>query len=51
VHTSRAVTKTRVSGYCISRDAFDKLLHDEPKIAIPMLKVLAKRLVDNITHH
>jgi CRP/FNR family cyclic AMP-dependent transcriptional regulator len=51
VHTSRAVTKTAVRGYCISRDAFEKLLHDEPRIAIPMLKVLAKRLVDNITHH
>lgn len=51
VHTTRVRTKTPVSGYCISRDAFDKLLHDEPKIAIPMLKVLAKRLVDVITHH
>jgi CRP-like cAMP-binding protein len=51
VHTARVRTKTAVSGYCISRDAFDKLLHDEPKIAIPMLKVLARRLVDEITHH
>ncbi len=51
VHTARVRTKTPVSGYCISRDAFEKLLHDEPKIAFPMLKVLAKRLVDEIMHH
>ena len=51
VHTARVRTKTAVSGYCISRDAFEKLLHDEPKIAIPILKVLAKRLVDVLTHH
>ena len=51
VHTARVRTKTAVSGYCISRDDFEKLLHDEPKIAVPILKVLAKRLVDEITHH
>jgi CRP-like cAMP-binding protein len=51
LHTARVRTKTAVSGYCITRDAFAELLHDEPKIAIPMLKVLAKRLVDEITHH
>ncbi len=51
VHTTRVRTKTVVRGYCISRDDFDALLHDEPKIAIPMLKVLAKRLVDIVTHH
>jgi CRP-like cAMP-binding protein len=51
VHTTRVRAKTELSGYCISRDDFEKLLHDEPKIAIPMLKVVAKRLVDDITHH
>jgi CRP-like cAMP-binding protein len=40
-----------VKGYCIRRDDFDKLLHDEPRIALPILKVLAKRLVDLIVHH
>jgi CRP/FNR family transcriptional regulator, cyclic AMP receptor protein len=51
VHTNRAKTKTTVRGYSISRSAFDRLLHDEPGIAIPILKVVAKRLVDNLTHH
>ena len=51
VHTSRVKTMTPVSGYCISRDDFGSLLHDEPTIAIPMLHVLAHRLVDLITHH
>jgi CRP-like cAMP-binding protein len=51
VHTTRVRTKTPVRGYCISRDDFNVLLHDEPKIALPMLKVLARRLVDMITHH
>jgi CRP-like cAMP-binding protein len=51
VHTARVRTKTPVRGYCISRDDFEELLHDEPKAAIPMLKVLAKRLVDVLLHH
>jgi CRP-like cAMP-binding protein len=51
VHTARVKTTSVVKGYCISRDDFDSLLHDEPKIAIPMLKVLAKRLVDIVLHH
>jgi CRP-like cAMP-binding protein len=51
LHTARVRTKTPVSGYCISRDDFTELLHREPRIALPMLKVLAKRLVDQILHH
>ena len=51
LHTARVRTKTPVSGYCISRDDFNELLHREPRIALPMLKVLAKRLVDLILHH
>src|SRR5262245_45150561 len=51
VHTARVKTTSVVSGYCISRDDFTKLLHDEPRIALPVLKVLAKRLADMIRHH
>jgi CRP-like cAMP-binding protein len=51
VHTNRAKTRTVVRGYVISRDDFEKLLHDEPKIAIPLLRVVAQRLVDILTHH
>lgn len=51
VHTSRARCKTPVRGYVIARDDFTTLLRNEPAIAIPMLKVVAHRLVDEITHH
>jgi CRP-like cAMP-binding protein len=51
VHTARVKTATTVKGICIARDEFGKLLADEPKIAIPMLRVLAKRLADVLTHH
>jgi CRP-like cAMP-binding protein len=51
VHTTRVRTVSPVSGYCISRDAFDQLIHDEPKIAIALLKVVAARLVDAINTH
>lgn len=51
VHAVRVKTTTTVRGLCIDRDAFDRLLHDEPKIAIPMLRVLAKRLIDMLRHH
>ena len=50
-HVSRVRTKTPVKGYAISRDAFNQLLHDEPRIALPMLRVLASRLVNVLTHH
>lgn len=39
----RAVTPVR--GLAIDRAAFDALLHDEPRIALGMLPVLARRLV------
>lgn len=51
VHTARVRTTSEVKGYCITRDDFNKLLHDEPRIALPILKVVAKRLVDVILHH
>jgi CRP-like cAMP-binding protein len=51
VHTTRVRTTSPVKGYCITRDDFEKLLRDEPRIALPMLKVLARRLVDVILHH
>ena len=38
----RAVTPVR--GLAIDRAAFDALLHDEPRIALGMLPVLARRL-------
>lgn len=50
-HTTRVRARTPVSGYCITRDDFEKMLVAEPKIAVAMLKVLAHRLVDTITHH
>ena len=51
VRTTRVRAKTDVSGYCIDRHDFTKLLEEEPKIALSMLKVLAHRLVDLITPH
>ena len=51
VRTTRVRTTSPVSGYCISRDAFAELLSDQPGIAVPMLKVLAHRLVDTVMYH
>jgi CRP-like cAMP-binding protein len=51
VHTTRVRTSSAVKGYCISRDAFDQLIHDEPKIAVALLKVIARRLVEEISTH
>lgn len=51
VHTARVKTRTPVRGYCLTRDAFGELLRDEPAIAVPMLHIVARRLVDVITHH
>jgi CRP-like cAMP-binding protein len=50
-HTARVKTTSEVKGYCITRDDFITLLHDEPRIAVPILKVIAKRLADLILHH
>ena len=51
IHTTRVRTKTATSGYCIARDAFDDLLDAQPVIAVPMLRVLARRLVDTVMYH
>jgi len=51
VRTTRVKTTSPVKGYCISRDAFDDLLEAEPQIAVPMLRVLAHRLVDTVMYH
>jgi CRP-like cAMP-binding protein len=48
--TTRVRARTDVRGYCITRDDFMALLEAEPKIAITMLKVLAHRLADVISH-
>lgn len=50
VRTGRVRTRTPVKGFCITRDDFTQLLEAEPKIALAMLKVLAHRLTDVITH-
>jgi CRP-like cAMP-binding protein len=50
VRTTRVRARTPVRGYCINRDDFIALLEAEPKIALVMLRVLAHRLVDLITH-
>lgn len=51
IRTGRVRARTAVTGYCINRDDFTKLLHDEPQIALTMLRVLAHRLVDVLAKH
>jgi len=46
VHTGRVRAKTPVKCLAISRQDFDKLLVDEPQIAINMLRALARRLAE-----
>jgi CRP/FNR family cyclic AMP-dependent transcriptional regulator len=46
VHTGRVRAKTPVKCLAISRQDFDKLLTDEPQIAINMLRALARRLAE-----
>jgi CRP/FNR family cyclic AMP-dependent transcriptional regulator len=46
LRTARVSASTPVRGLAIGRDDFDRLLHSEPSIAIAMLKVLARRLVE-----
>jgi CRP-like cAMP-binding protein len=46
VHSGRVHTTTAVSGLCIKRDDFEGLLRSHPAVAVPLLKVLASRLVD-----
>ena len=46
VHTGRVRAKTPVKCLAISRDDFDRLLNDEPRIAVNMLRALARRLAE-----
>jgi len=46
VHVARVRAATDVRGFAISRHDFDHLLESDPSIAVPMLRVLARRLVD-----
>jgi CRP/FNR family transcriptional regulator len=46
VHTGRVRTKTPVKCLAISRRDFDQLLTDEPRIAVNMLRSLARRLAE-----
>lgn len=43
-HIARVHALDRLRCLALGRDDFDRLLHSEPKIAISMLKVLARRL-------
>ncbi len=46
VHTGRVRATTPVKCIAISRNDFDELLVEEPRIAINMLRVLARRLAE-----
>jgi CRP-like cAMP-binding protein len=46
VHTGRVRAATPLKCLAISRHEFDRLLLDEPRIAINMLRVLARRLAE-----
>jgi CRP/FNR family transcriptional regulator, cyclic AMP receptor protein len=46
VHTGRVRAVTPLKCLAINRYEFDKLLGDEPRIAINMLRVLARRLAE-----
>jgi CRP-like cAMP-binding protein len=46
VHVARVRAATDVTGFAISRHDFDSLLESHPHIAVGMLRVLARRLVD-----
>jgi CRP-like cAMP-binding protein len=46
VHVARVRAATDVQGLAISRDHFDALLDSDPHIAVGLLRVLARRLVD-----
>lgn len=46
VRTGRVRTTTDVTGFAISRVDFSKLLEDEPKLAVQLLRVLANRLLE-----
>jgi CRP-like cAMP-binding protein len=44
VHVARVRATTDVRGYAISRDDFDQLIERDTRIAVPLLRVLARRL-------
>lgn len=44
VHVARVSASTPLRGLAIKRDDFDRMLHDEPRLAITMLRALAQRL-------
>lgn len=46
VHTARVRAATDVEGIAISRHEFEELLNSDGRIALALLRVLAKRLVD-----
>jgi CRP-like cAMP-binding protein len=47
---ARARAKTPVKGLAISRMAFSELLEREPRVAVRMLPVLARRLAEADAH-
>ena len=47
-HSARVRAKTSVRCLALSRRDFTALLDDEPKVAVAMLPVLARRLRDSI---
>jgi CRP/FNR family cyclic AMP-dependent transcriptional regulator len=46
VHVARVRAATAVRGFAISRHDFDSLLESDPHIALGLLRVLARRLVE-----
>ena len=46
VHVASVRATTEVRGFAISREDFDRLLDRDPRIAVPLLRVLARRLVE-----
>jgi CRP/FNR family cyclic AMP-dependent transcriptional regulator len=46
VHVARVRATTDVQGFAISRHDFDSLLDSDPRIAVGLLRVLARRLVE-----
>jgi CRP/FNR family transcriptional regulator, cyclic AMP receptor protein len=54
VHVARVRAATDVRGFAISRGDFDALLNSDARIALAMLRALARRLVDTdrlLTNH
>ena len=45
-HVARVRATTAVRGFAISRNDFDSLLDSDPRIALGLLRVLARRLVE-----